>query len=491
MPLQPTLVLIFLFSSKCFTMTCSTRVVPSNKLFYYYFQHNQKNISQVLQYFSNMKDFHNQANRLHTLILICDLLAQGTNSTLQFRKFLFGNNSADFQLDHPTVLPFLGTLLALERTPLYLTAKFENRSKPLFAQIDSFQFNIAYCDLPRTETLTVFQAVLVFSNPFDKPTWIGLTICFALVCSVVYISGKLKNYSSLSLAFLITFSALLSPVMGNTSLNEKLKACAPLIALWLFCSLVLINSYAGLMTSVLIQPPTDDVIANLDELVERGYSLVYPLAAWVASDKNLAKKSNISSLAKLLERPIMQTDYIKELVTKEKRAFFSIWQIATGVAFSAKALLENGAGVGNANKEKDCYVGGQVLQTGEMYYGFLPPNNYQTYMAFRWIFDAGIYRRWMTEYSELSHSKRVQDRAKVKSPTQLFQDVERTIKPLSFYGKMVYCVFSILASGILVALMLLFGEISWNKHSQGELCPRRTNRPVVVKIFVETFVYVS
>lgn len=436
-------------------------------LYYYYFQHSQKNVTEVLEKFARMRDFYNQVNRLHTLIIIGDLVAKGSNATLVFRKFEFLNDT-DFKLSYPTILPFLGTLLGKERTPLFLRGNYQSQlsnnfkvAMPLFAQIDSFQFNIVYCDVPKTEKLTALQALSIFINPFDNYTWFGVFISFFLVSVTIYLSGLLNNQKDFSTAMLIAFASLLSPIMGNTSLNDKLKSSSVIFIIWLFCCVVLINSYAGLMSSVIIIPISDDVIRNLDELLTMGYRLVYPLPNWVASDTNLAKKSNITALAKLLEKPIMEKDYIKELIIHDKRAFFSIWQIAMGVAFSAKELLKQQQEKFGANSinQKECYVGGEVLQTGEMYYGFLPPSsNKYAYRAFQRIFDAGIYRYWMNEYSALSHSKRVQDRVKVKSSTQLFRERQQTIKPLDLGGK-INTIFGIWGVGILVSAVLFTKEV--------------------------------
>lgn len=89
-------------------------------------------------------------------------------------------------------------------------------------------------------------------------------------------------------------------------------------------------------------------------------------------------------------------------------------------------------------KNKRCYLGEELTYHNQMFYVFSPNNSADSKgmaQCFQTLVEMGIYHVWKKEAEGLQTSGRVQDRARVKSPTHAVEDVEK-FHQLELEGKL-------------------------------------------------------
>lgn len=432
------------------------------------FSFDQQTLDFVSSHYSRLRDFHNGADRSYPFIIIASELANATNLTLVAVNETFQNSPTDHIF--PTLVDSLGDLDEEISTPFYAWQFFKSStfSPPLFVQVEAYALNLAYCGMPQFNTEAFFDFG-AFINCFDKWTWMSLIICFAMV---TFTLGKF--YSNWIDSFFTIFIGLLSPVIGYSapiiiSSNARLSISIVIVS-WLLAATVVTNIYLGAISSELIKPAPPDIIQNVNELYDKNFSLVYVNKYGVEVVTAIARDQNITKLLEMVQRAEVHTDsYNAKIAFGEKLAIVAAWPVAASVSITGNELIQdrhkNSSGK-VSSKLKQCYVGKNLISPQKLFYALLPPNHEKVERILQRFMDSGINFRWVNEYIGLATAKRVQDRVKLKSPTNILSrldlEYESSVPTLDMTGKLLK-VFFILGIGLKVSCMVFLLEIGVKK----------------------------
>lgn len=280
--------------------------------------------------------------------------------------------------------------------------------------------------------------------------------------------SKSQNVTISSSGILPTISALLSP--GVSGLQRRWRKSKLFIA-WMLACLVVSNLYSGEMTSQIISPVPDQAFESISDIERHNYTLAFnniiALDMINATVTSLSTKAFVSRQASSLKK-VMETKGVQ--VFKNDKDFFQRLT-QTGSSKVASVFLWPFAmwAVSQANKltkkrfpiKSKCYLGKEVIPSGEIYYGFTPPGSTQMGRAFQKLKSAGIVQLWEWEFFAMAFSNRVQDRRRFASPTKYVDAEAVRIVALTMSGKMV-TIFLIWALGIASCVFGFFCEF-WMK----------------------------
>lgn len=432
---------IFLLFLQHFGMTILTnnnnssttnKIHPINILYFHITTNvNQTQVDHLLKTYKGVRNMHHRPFRLIPFFTLGNIVATAMNATLIITSKV--NSSS---LSHPTMYIGAKAIDEPDKTPLYLWENFVTRSnqRPEFICNDAFPYNLAYCDVKKFAKQSVFD-MTIFTDPFDTYTWIALATSFIIVTFIISCYPNGSPFLFLTAIF-PTFSALFSAFTGPSSINGKLERSL-VFTFWLIFSTIFMNFYTGIMTSTFIRPPPTEILGSVDDLLCNKYTLIFSSKATLLSTKVLAEHQNISALLKLIQTARVSQDHIGELAYGHRIALVYYWTVVFEAVTTADELIRN-SNKNNKDQRQDrkCFVGTKLIDSGKLFYAFLPPDSGKVVRVFRKIYDTGIYRLWQKEYIGMSHSKRVQDRVKFISQTKVWFEENTEEQSLRLDGKM-------------------------------------------------------
>lgn len=315
-------------------------------------------------------------------------------------------------------------------------------------QITPTHIQFTYCDYIRKKTENIWKFT-VFTNCFDQWTWLAIGCAFIGVSLIQFASSwvLIQNVAiQIGNIVLTTLSPLISPgVVTNTYISE----CPGSFTVWIFACIILTNYYTGILTSLLISPPPPDTMSKVEDLQIRNYSLIFDspflldaLNSTVSSHFLGSAKfhqKDITTLKTLLENVKLYDDlpkFLKALAYGPNKVATVVgWPFALYTTAKANDLLRQNMPV----QKRECFVGKELVHSGNYYYGFLPPGNHLRLRdTFLKLVEAGIAELWSAEVFGLAYSPgRVQDRLRVKSPTNIVSEDNDQVHALKMQGKIV------------------------------------------------------
>lgn len=412
----------------------------------------QRDLEYALSNFGRIRDNYedgvrnrNLASQLPpALYVIGEIMASTVNATL------ITKDHPEYKMDkHPMILPILEVFDIGERTvEHYWSIFWSNRTTtgaqmPEFLRISTVSFNLAYCAIPKEERESIWN-FSIFTKSFDIQTWLCLVISLILISILV-------NSSSSSPIFFSSLSALLSP--GISAQRSRWKY-SQLFVLRMMSSLVVVNFYSGEMTSKVISPPPEEKLAGVEDLESHNYSLIFlqtlsmnivNATTLALSSKTFVHKDTIT-LARLMSKNVFPDlssafqNFFQIFTGVDNVATINLWPYAMLVANTANELITRLSAEGKENfpgEGKTCHVGERLISTGEMFFGYLPPGHRKLIRRSQILLGSGIISRWQKELFGMLHSRRVQDRIKVVSPTDMLDEVDTQERPLGLDGKIV------------------------------------------------------
>lgn len=393
-------------------------------LYFYFGQltQTQEYLTQILTNYSKLGRF---TNRYQPVVVFCNEIAISLNATLTLKIANIGRESAIFSamsLSFPTIIPFVSLWETDSWQNLRLHSTGFNDTYGIHSKLhrtESLPQSFVYCDYIKTFETSKLEFFTVFVQPFHFWAAVALALSYLIVSSLVTLDRYIQtNQINYGLSLLVTFSSMLSPILGSTVKFSDLSRCK-LLFLWLFGCSVVSNFYSGLMTSEITRPLQIPTINNLDELDKGKFHILYYSKEYLQRDMDMAYLFNRTSLGNLLKRGIFirKEDIARELATGLRRAYIYSWGVILNLATSAQKLIQSHAKI-------YCHVGSRLIDRGPYFYAILPPNTEKVSRAFTTFFEAGIYNFWIHEYYGLSHSDRIQDRNKVVGMTKLSLSVE-------------------------------------------------------------------
>lgn len=384
-------------------------------------------------------------NNLAATTALGNIIAEGVNATL----IAPGHPQYIDDGRFPMYYPGLQQEGSPERTIGAVWNKYfgcagsERAETPEFVKIPLLNFNFIYCAQAKRKYESVFDFT-IFTDPFDMWIWLSLSVALVLVAMVAF-SNFSNKYKTFQTAVLPSVGALLSP--GESGARGR----SMLFTLWMLTCSVLVTTYSGNMTSEVISPSQEDTIENMQQLKEENYGLIFGSKVWflivkmtaksIATAENFIHKDLVVLGDIVRKRNIRLYDspqFLKELSSCEENvASITLWPLAIRMALDASSLIKFDVDNFRRNRLRKCNVGKTLIKFGEVFFAFTPPGSLQLRRIFQSLVESGIAYRWLQEFEEVSYSNRVQDRGKVKSPTNIVQSDGNTFEPLDLEGKTV------------------------------------------------------
>lgn len=333
--------------------------------------------------------------------------------------------SKRFNLEHSTIIPEMATFGFEYFTPLYQWEKYNiSKEKPSFVQTQSREMNFIYCDLPKWKKEPVWILTDI-TKIFGKFIWTLLVISLITTCLILGTEQLVRH-------FVVLLSCVLcSGICG--SINKR-KAH---FYIWLLFVRIVMDMYSGEVASRLISPAEEVTLETSHDLSNANYSAVTRNSNETTATKIFLHKltskdfgsilnSDSFSLKQMFDRAVILSNSTESAnFTKvatsifvsysSSLAFFHYWYKVIHIAGLIESIQEH-----NQNStfaQPLCYLGKRLVSPGSFFWGFLPPNTKELVIMFRWLVNSGIVSRMENEGFMLSHSRRVQDRIRVKTKT--------------------------------------------------------------------------
>lgn len=454
---------------------------------------NQTYIDNVLQNFFKLRDFHNRPPTFAPHIIAAATIARNLNLTLLSRL----SAPQKIQQQSPSVYFFVYVFDSQGRTAKSLWDRYRHHSNndstsikrqiihemPEFIQIKPSDFNFVYCDVPRQKLDSPFT-LTAFTEPFHFTVWLYLLA--SIIATAILVNSELI---SARVQFHLTpvLSALITPglVWSCSKIRRKLNYSG-LFLLWTVCCLILVNFYSGAVTSFLITPPEGDPMTKIKHLLERNYALIFDglvrfglLKGTVQAYMSLLDRErmrNVNENMQVLENLLKSSsvveeedEFIEKIAYSGKFSSVVGWPYALYIATKANELITTRKKLVEGD-DRSCLVGKELISGGPLFHVFIPPGSSRASAVYRRFVDSGLQDLWVKEFYGNAFSKRVQDRSKVISSTQI-GDSQRNlastmgdVKSLKLEGRVVkifilwlLCVF---ASGFYFLIELFCGQVS-------------------------------
>lgn len=425
----------------------------------------QKVLERNLGTLSRFRDFTNEKQISGTYAVqyvLADLVAQATNSTLIAKghpNFQVGGEGGRnwFVAKYPRIIPDCRIFDSRTKSLEFIWNKFFNRSRPempTFVVKPKADSSFSYCALPKIKWDSTGD-FSIFTDPFDSTSWLVLVLALILVSLLVHSSVKY----GFSPAFFRTLSVMISAGTGS---GARLIRYPKLFVLWMLTALVLVTFYTGTMTGQVIQPPSEEVLERLEDLEKNNFTLIFEKEFIFEVLKRTVMRmkgrgyfpENIRVLDRLLVKTVVQEDgNIATMMGGDgKFAVIIAWPYSMLRAAEASAWISKEfTKAKRKDKRKKCYIGKEMVDTGERYMAFLPPGSSLLAKASQKLLTSGILQRWEMEGVMVATSRRAQDRVRVKGQTTIVDIGTKVIAALRMEGKIV-TIFFLWGSCLLTSL---------------------------------------
>lgn len=328
--------------------------------------------------------------------------------------------------------------------------------RPMDTAAGKTDFNFMYCDIPvqMHSNIWDFSPLTISFHPI---VWTLLAAVFISLAILIYVQIQLDNpflYHFLPPFNSHTFSSVawsLISVWVSAPTYFGLKYVlkhSPLFVAWVYATLILNNFYTGIFTSHLIQPIPHKTNDDLQDLVDNKYTAIFPEETNTVYDTIMDTITFNQEVRKKEENrnfPITDYDLMEILVTTNPRRFpedqffdnlaydpksamIGTWLYVYSIFQKTMAYIDSkreafmSANPGKLPNKIFCHVGKKLVPAVPMFWGFYPPNVewlYETHLCFQ---QAGVDDLWKKEFYGLNFGKRVQDRSKILSETEIAQD---------------------------------------------------------------------
>lgn len=337
---------------------------------------------------------------------------------------------------------------------------------PAFVKKESAIYNFAYCSSP-TKTFESMWNFKMLTEPFDIWTWLVLSVLLIFVSILVSVSTSHNFF----IAFLSAFAALLDNEMRHFT-NSKLYI------LWLFTSLIIVDFYAGVITSRVIAPPEETHLETLSDLEQNNFTIIFPhnipANAINTSVREMNKLGNASEnlriLAAMLKRSEVvpfhgEDSFFNRLIDNSRvatlaGAAFVLWYASkANMLISKRNLIKN--------PSKTCDVCKEMINiVGERFLALTPPGSAKMASIFQRLIATGIIPRWDQETVWLMYAERVQDRSRIVSRTKIAKE-EAAVQPLRMDGKIVtiFVFYVLCVIGCCVSLSYELLIYNWSNYN--------------------------
>lgn len=463
---------------------------PATKIvIFHYWRMSQPELIKTLTEYPRLRDFHSRhtfeysrAKTLGPIVNLAVLVTSVINASLVAPAKSISICGED-ERSMPTIYP-------------YRFAYRIKKTKPLrLIQENDIRFNFVYCAQPTLaqyanwfKMLTSTADIFVWSCVIGAIILVGYTVPLILNTEQGHLHRRLGQIILAALAALLTSGSGAQPRFAQHSV---------LFTLWMYICMIFVIYYGGSLTSEIVSPTPEHRITTMDELFENDYRLAYQngtyrrrmlsylvsrmLKGW--KQKKGAKLTAAQRAIKKLEAlnqtvvTVSSLHQYHQMITGDgKYAMITDWQGCISEVNQITDYLEQ-KGLGERIK---CYIGQKLAFHSSKYYLITPSylqDSERMMTYFQTLVQMGFYQVWIREYEGLSSAKRVQDRGRVKGPTNMIEDKEE-FQELQLQGKLhnVFVLWGICLGGCVLTFLKELTHFSITKYVK--TCRRRVQRKV-------------
>lgn len=340
---------------------------------------------------------------------------------------------------------FWGPIRTMDNRSFNLTEKIPEGVR--LVEADTLGFLFVYCDIPKRDKCSVWD-LWIFLSPFDITIWWLLLSSFMMV-----------------IALCGNFSETIMPIISATlSAGTKAPSTKPTIFLvWAAACMTLAFLYSGEVAGQLTVPSKGQIMTHFQHLREYDYTLAFPqqLGDMISSVNSFLNRSTSppGKVVKwLLEKGVVyvpfQTTFHYLVCDPRKLVAFGPWPLTLSIGWKDPSRE-----ICPKTKKRKCHVGEELALAGEDFFVFLPPGNSKLTDGLIQLIETGIYQRWREEEHGLLHSRRVQDRVRVKNPTKVIERKPNEAPPQKLKGKMLTLFFLCLVAFVVSIIAFSFEVI--------------------------------
>ncbi|CAL8087587.1 unnamed protein product [Orchesella dallaii] len=431
----------------------SNREFRSKLIIFDFYRTPQLHLTYLIEKYPRMRDYHNNPPLYAPMFVGCKIIADTVNATLLAKPDAekAGLNLEQYPLINPAVQHYDAAGMSVEM--FWKKHKFSERTfeSAHLVRLIFLGYNFAYCDFPSIKLERPWN-LKILVNAFDSYIWFNLLLSITLITVLLHKSAKCWDRQGE-----ISFSLILQSItLALSSIGPSFGGKSPILkksglfVLWMLVCIVIANYYSGAITSLLIIPPEEDTMKTFSDLVKRSYSPIFDdfyyiqivndtVTKYLADDNGLSVLNDVRNMKALVDQMSIssfiptRTEYIRLLAYGKKTVIFYMWTYVLSAIDEAKNLIATEELV--PYKRRRCYLGKHVVETGQVYFGIAAPGSERLKHVFQVMFQTGLYGYWIREHCLITFAKRVQDRNKFVSPTQIKNDFDSAVSPLQMEGK--------------------------------------------------------
>lgn len=403
-----------------------TKFVNDLLLLYYPFV-NQKTVSKVLQNYSRLRDFHTDPPPFVMFsIHLSNLLSEYMNASLVSTTDL---NMTTQELAGFSGYPIVSAVVVGSQV---IQMRQEQQASgisgsTLISLTDSGGLNFVYCAERRKHDHTVLSFLKSLLGKAD--IWVG-------ICLLVSIAGiaLIQKFGNIEAYFFVTISAIISPITLNSSRSI-------LFQIWLLGCTVLSTYHLGNLASEIISPTQDMQMGKFEELLGKNYSLILQsqhgvtrVRQYLTSSPETSNETGnlgyeILTMLKSAVGAKSMEQFVDTLVFQDNTVSIGSWLAAMKYAQYARSVISK-----RGLKSRRCYIGKELRLHTTFWFSFTGRSREILARVFDHITETGFVNIWIKEMTGIAVTRRVQDRSRFRSPTNLAKDKEKP-KPLDVAGK--------------------------------------------------------
>lgn len=419
--------------SACSNVT--SKIAPFSSKFFAldFFHMDQDFITTTLKTYPRMRDFHSGPPTYAPVVHMARILASTINATLIGKPNLM--KDATCANDKGYLIFPTASVGAPDAVVLQIHKDLQVGPEFSFLMENSLGFNYAYCGHPETPDMARSPFAL-FHETADN------YFCLALLVSFVIMTIFFRLFAKHGATLQEIIIALLCTLFSGGFCGARIFSNSFVFTLWMGMCVVCGTYFGGALTSFVVSPNPEPRMTEMGQLIARNYSLVSSdpqtlgfAKAMIESIVHLDDLEGMEILKLLTSSWIPPTinEFLKILTGDKKIATISSGQLAIyaanlGTEFILTEKIPN----------MRCYIGRNLVYYKTFFFLFTSPvyrDADHFARVLQKMMEGSIHQFWFKECMEIGLAPRVQDRAKVKSPTKIVEEKEDP-RPLKVEGNL-------------------------------------------------------
>lgn len=388
-------------------------------------------IVENIRRFPSYKFFHGQPTFQNFWLFFCVEIARASNRTiLPLLSSTIVNQSLDAVV-HPMLYLSPGSTITNLWDTVYSQSLQCEICLPVFIHIDHLYQSFIYCGKLQLQNDSAMNSVYFLLSSFGNQIFCLLAAAAFGIVVILFYTDKLfrepisyVNWSSVSL---FVWSGILSPVLGHVSQVRKTVSNRFLVFCWLITNTILVTYYVGTLTMKLTYSPPANRVETVKELLSTNATVLYTTEYWRNGDLEVSKLLNFTLMVKLLERAVIEENFVTFLSKYDKMSYF---------AFRMELVRVIGWINEKRKGSRRCYIGKEWFFPYHAYLVFTGGGSSPVVDIVRKFVSSGVLERWYTEQNTFLAFDRIQDTARESSTAKHRDSIGSQLKAVTMNGQM-------------------------------------------------------